>query len=504
MSKKTIMLAVLAIGPWVAASAQSDVKSRVDSSLKAMGAQDVRTLVIAGGGYSSAVGQAFNPHSSWWRRFSNKNYVRSIDFLAKGWRVQAVVGEGEDPPSGGAGRVTPSPDETLDVVSRVGQPSTGARLRGQGIEARAPAFANEVEYLLLPVGFQRTSLERSATLTSETVSGKRYDVVSFPIENTARNGAFKTLVKGWIGEQGYVERVETTIDGGLLGDVVWDAVYTDWKDFGGVKFPTHIVQHQGGKMFFELDVADVKVNVPVDLTPHQEDHEEPPAARGAAATEPEDLGDGVWLVPGGLAGIVAEFKDHLVAIEGPSSDSRAEQIVTQARRLAPNKPFKYVINTHPHFDHAGGLRAFVAEGAAIVTHEGNKGYFEQLFANPHRLVPDTLSKLSPQPKVQVEYVGDKKILTDGARSIEIHRVQKSTHSAFMLMVYLPKQKIVIEADEFNVPGHPPKPPDNLYEVNLLANIDRLNLSVDRIIPIHVPAGNRKVPLDELKKSAGKS
>ncbi len=64
----------------------------------------------------------------------------------------------------------------------------------------------------------------------------------------------------WIG-------CETTIDNNVLGDIVWDADYTDWKDFGGVKFPTHIVQHQGIPDFFELNVADVKVNVPVDLTP---------------------------------------------------------------------------------------------------------------------------------------------------------------------------------------------------------------------------------------------
>jgi len=38
----------------------------------------------------------------------------------------------------------------------------------------------------------------------------------------------------------------------------------------------------------------------------------------------------------------------------------------------PNKPIKYVVNTHHHFDHAGGLGLFVAEGAIIITHEVNK------------------------------------------------------------------------------------------------------------------------------------
>ncbi len=503
MLKKAVMSGGLAALCWIVVSAQSDVKTVVDKSMKAMGAEGVRTMVIAGTGFSSSVGQAFSPHSGWWRKFSNTDYVRSIDFDAKGWRLHRIVAEGEHPPRGGAGRITPSPAETQDSVIRVGAKSHNAPVRGQGIDARAPDFTNEVEYALLPIGFLKTALEKSATVKTETVSGKRYTVLTFPMENPGRNGAFKTSMSGWINDQGYVERVATTVDNPVLGDIVWDAAYSGWKDFGGVKVPTRIVQHQGEPTFFELTVSDVKVNVPVDLTLPAETSEEA-GGGGAALSAPEDLGDGAWLIPGGLAGVVVEFNDQLVAIEGPTSDARAEQIITQAKRLAPNKPLRYVINTHAHFDHAGGLRAFVAEGATILTHEGNKGYFERVFAAPHTLVPDTLFKMTPHPTVKVEYMGDKKVLTDGARTIEVHRVRGSTHNASMMMVYLPKQKVLIEADEFNLPAHPPMPPDNLYEVNLLANIERLKLDVDRILPIHVPAGNRKVLLAELKKSAGKS
>ena len=136
--------------------------------------------------------------------------------------------------------------------------------------------------------------------------------------------------------------------------------------------------------------------------------------------ESEDLGGGFWLVTGGYGAVIANFKDYIVVIEGPSGDARADQIISEAKRLVPNKPIKYVINTHAHFDHAQGLRDFVAQGATIITHQGNKGYYEKVLANPHTLVPDNLQKMNPKPKIKVEYVGDMKKITDGTQEIDLY------------------------------------------------------------------------------------
>ena len=222
----------------------------------------------------------------------------------------------------------------------------------------------------------------------------------------------------------------------------------------------------------------------------------------------DDLGGGFWLVTGGYGSVVANFKNYIVIIEGPQNEMRAEQIITEAKKLVPNKPIKYVINTHTHFDHSGGLRRFVAEGATIITNERNKGYYEMLFANPHTITPDKLSQMNPQPKPKIEYVGEKKVLTDGEHTIELYHVLNSMHSDNMMMAYLPKQKVLIEADEFNVLNPIPTAPvpnPNMYQVNLLANIERLHLHVNPIIPIHLSnPQERRVSLQELKFAAGKS
>lgn len=494
MVAKSLAVALLGAGlPLVAvlqADTPADLKATVGRSLKAMGAENVKTLVISGEGWDGCIGQPFNPNSPNWRKFSNKNYVRSIDLDTRGWRLQRVRGEGENPPRGGCGAGTIA-DQTQNQVVMAG--------------ANAP-WNTQLEYIFLPEGFLKVALEKNATVSPETVKGKKFTVLSFMGDN-------KAPVNGYIDDQGYVEKVETKIDNNVLGDIAWNAIYSDWKDFNGLKFPAHIEQYQGTPKYFDLVVSDVKANAPVDLTP-------PPGrggrggpgaggrgGRGGAPAGPisEDLGGGFWLVKGGYGSVVADFKDYIVVIEGPQNDMRAEQIIAEAKRLVPNKPIKYVINTHAHFDHAGGLRVFVAEGATIVTHQINKAYYEKIFKDPHTLVPDKLSQISPQPKVKIETMTEKKVMTDGEHVIELYHVQGSTHNEGMIVAYLPKQKVLIEADEFNVgPANAPTPENiNPYHTNLLANIERLKLDVDRIIPIHLPNDNRKVTIAELYTAAGK-
>ncbi|HEY4362176.1 MAG TPA: MBL fold metallo-hydrolase [Bryobacteraceae bacterium] len=518
------------------ADSASDLKAAVDKSMKAMGASNVKTFTLTGEGFDTSVGQQCNPKNDWWRKFSDKNYVRAIDLNAKGWHITRTHGEGEPNSCGGAGTTNPAPVQEQNTVTTA-----------------APAnFNNYMGYVFLPEGFLQTALDKNGTVGMETKKGKKFTVISFTLDN----GTAKAPVKGYIDEMGYVTRVETMINGQEpIGDAIWSVDYDGYKDWNGFKFPTSIVERQGPiknpPQFAGMTVSNVSVNQPVDLAP--------PAGRGGAkggapgggakggdgkagargggkggdgkaaakggdakggppaggrggggaaqAVTDEDLGGGFWLVTGGYGAVVANFKNYIVVIEGPQNDMRGEQVIAEAKKLAPNKPIKYVINTHSHFDHAGGLRPFVAEGATILTYKTNKGYYEALFANPHTLAPDRLSMMNPQPKTKVEYVGEKKILTDGEHTIEMDHLLNSMHSDNMLIVYLPKQKILVEADEFNVLNPIPTAPvpmPNQYQVNLLANIERLKLDVARIIPVHLPnPQERKVPLSELRLAAGK-
>jgi glyoxylase-like metal-dependent hydrolase (beta-lactamase superfamily II) len=207
----------------------------------------------------------------------------------------------------------------------------------------------------------------------------------------------------------------------------------------------------------------------------------------------EKIGDGVWfLTLGNPQSILVEFGDHVVIIEAPTNDDRTLATIAEVKKMVPAKAIKYVVNTHHHFDHAGGLRAYVAEGIPILTHATHKRYYEQeIFKNPHTLYPDRLARAPRAPII--ETVDDKRILTDGRMSLELHLVRGNLHSDGLLMAYIPRDRVLIEVDAFS-PGSQVNP----YTANLLENIQKRNLRVDKIVPLH----GTIAPFAELVKVSG--
>src|SRR5204862_6857134 len=173
----------------------------------------------------------------------------------------------------------------------------------------------------------------------------------------------------YISTQNRVDRVETWIDNPLFGDMLFEASYRDYKEVDGVQFPLHMVQRQGDHPIFDLTVGEVKRNAPVSIQAPQGRGGAPAQAAAPAAppAQSEKLGDGVYLITGGYAVIAIDFKDHIALVECGQSEARALSVIAEAKRLIPNKPIRYLINTHSHIDHSSGLRAFVAEGATILT-----------------------------------------------------------------------------------------------------------------------------------------
>jgi glyoxylase-like metal-dependent hydrolase (beta-lactamase superfamily II) len=271
----------------------------------------------------------------------------------------------------------------------------------------------------------------------------------------------------------------------------------------GARFPTHIVQTQGDHPVLDLKVSDVKINAPANIKADAAN-----ASANAQASNPpaqsEKLGEGVYLITGGYAVIAVDFKDHITLFESGQSDARAAAVIAEAKRVIPGKPIRYVVNTHSHFDHSGGLRAVSAEGATILTYKLNKPYLEKVLSQPRTFNPDVAQQQGRKPKV--EGVGEKTVLSDGTHVVEVYHLQALPHHDGMLVAYFPKEKVLFEADAYNpqpVGATPPSPasPNNL---SLLDNIQRLHLDVQRIIPVHYPADNRAITVAELTSWAGRS
>jgi glyoxylase-like metal-dependent hydrolase (beta-lactamase superfamily II) len=468
MNLKCLMMFAAAAG---LLSAQ-DAKSVIDSAAKAMG--NLKTVEYSGSGSDYVLGQAVNPNAAW-PRFNDKTYTRSLNFDQPASHMHRARTQYNNPPSGGGL-----------------QPIFGERPEDQVIVVGPNTpWAQQLEIVMMPQGFLNAAAKSNATVKSQTVGGKKYQVVTFMGQN-------KAPVTGYINAQNLVEKVQTKIDNSLFGDLPFEAEYSDYKNVNGVQFPMHIVQRQGPYPILDLNVAEVKVNGPVDI--------QPPAAPAAppAPVGAQKLADGVYLITGGYASLAVDFKDYSVVIEGPQSEARGIAVIEQTKQAIPNKPIKYVINTHNHIDHSSGLRPFAAEGIIVLTHAINKPYYERVWKDPHSLNPDRLAMSKKKPVF--ETMTEKKVITDGTRTIELYHVTGSMHNDGMIMAWLPKERILVEADEFNPPPAPPAAtpnPVHPYHPHFAELLDSLKIDPQTIIPIHLPADGRTITKAELLRMAGK-
>ena len=477
LKKLSVALPTLALLGGIALA--QDAKTVLQNATKVIG--DVKSIQFSGTGHLAAVGQAWNPTSPWPETIV-KSYTRTIDYVAQSSREELVRNEGDPPAKGGAAPFG-GDQRQVNLVS-------GQYAWNQPGNAPQPAVAaaeeRQLQIWLTPHGFLNGAMQNNATARK----GKGGTEVSF----TAMS---KFKVTGTVDSQGMVTKTETRIPNPVLGDMLVETDYSAYKDFTGVKYPTVIVQKQGGYPLLDLAVTDVKTNVPLDLTV-------PDAVKQAklppVVVQTQKLGEGLWWLGGGSHhSVVVEYPTYITVIESPLNDERALAVIAEAKKLVPNKPIKYLVNTHNHFDHLGGVRAFVPEGATIITNAMNKAYYEKIFNAPHTLAPDRLSQ-NPK-KATFITVKDKYVLSDGGREIDIIHIENDNHNAGMLMVYIPKEKVLVEADDFTPPapnGPAPAPRAVNFTKNLNANIDRLKLDVVTIAPLH----GFVVPVAELKKLAG--
>jgi glyoxylase-like metal-dependent hydrolase (beta-lactamase superfamily II) len=475
--KKTllILMSVLAARFLTVEVVAQDAGAAIDAAVKTMGTAKLESIRYTGTGSINPVGQAFTSGGPW-PQFKVTKYVALLNYTAPAMRQEIVRIDNESPPQGGgAGPFNPSTGQGGI------RPIPGDIIQNQNTDGRTEV--GTLNIWLTPHGFLKGAAANAATAKVSGSRGRK--MVSFT--------AFgKYTVTGTIDDQNLVERVETRMDVNFTGDTLFEGIYSNYKDFGGVKVPMHIVERQGGHPVLDIMVADVQPNSPaaLEIRGGAQRGAGPGAAPGAPAAaaaqiQTVKIADGVWFLNlGNPQSILVEFNDHLVIVEGPTGDERSMATMAEARRMLPGKPIKYLVNTHHHSDHAGGIRGYVSEGIPIITHESHKRYYEQqIFKSPHTLNPDRLARM-PRPPI-IEPVTDKRVLTDGKMTLELYHLRGNRHSEGLLIAYLPREKLLIQADVFAPrPGVPPLPAPSPYTINLVENIERLKLDVQRVAHVH--------------------
>jgi glyoxylase-like metal-dependent hydrolase (beta-lactamase superfamily II) len=476
---KTLLCAAALVSLTTNAFAQ-EADALLRRASAAMGADSLKTLRYTGSGSGASFGQAYKPGEAW-PKLNYSSYVRQLDYEAAALSEDVMRGRAE-PKGGGAVPLGGEARAVTLVSGRFAWNQAGPL----PVPRQAALAARLHELWITPHGVIKAAARHGGKLAFDN---KGMAVVSFAVPGIMTATAY-------ISDAYLVERVESRVPDPVLGDTRVVTTYSDYRDFSGIRFPGRIRQTQGGFPVLDLAVKEVQPNAQVSIAA-------PEVVRTAGASErvtAEKAAEGVWYLAGGSHhSVLIEMKDYLVLVEAPLYDGRTLAVIEEAKKLAPGKPLRYVVNSHNHFDHSGGLRAAAGEGAQIVVQAQSKPYFESAFANPNRISPDHLAKSGR--KAKLVGVGERLVLNDGARSVEIHRIQGSDHVDTFLMAYLPKEKLLIEADAFT-PGAPNAPaptPPNAYHLNLVGNVERLKLQVERILPLH----GRIVPMAELYRYVGR-
>ena len=452
-----------------------DAKSVVANAQKALG--DLKSITYSGSAKDVAFQQCGANSTDMMCRGTHdpmrpiNNYVRVIDLTTP---TSRATGKTNNIGAGGSTTLTP-----------------GTYFQGitpQQADVTQP-WANSLELYITPWGFLKGAAANNATASRRKSDGKNYTVLTWSPKVKAPSGK-NYVINGYVDDQNMVDRVETWLGENIMGDMHILATYTGWKDFGGVMAPSRIVQTRGGWPFFEVSVTAAKAN-PSDvatLVPAPA----PAGGRGGGgggAPAPlvvtsEKLGDGLYRIttgPGSYDSVIVEFKDYVMMLEAGQSEARALAYVAETKKLIPNKPIRYVMNTHPHSDHTGGLPVLVAEGATIITQKNNEPFLEKALNTPRTLLDDVLAK-NPK-KAKFETVVEKKVYSDGTRTVEMYHAYPAPHSNGLIIAYIPKEKILFQGDFSVNPGEAA----NDHVMALYPVLQKLNLDYDRYINVHTSA-----------------
>jgi glyoxylase-like metal-dependent hydrolase (beta-lactamase superfamily II) len=403
-----------------------------------MGADTVRSVEYSGTGWLATVGQGYTSQQDWPLAVLSE-YRRTIDYETRSSAEEFVREQGDYPPQGGGGI------PIYDQAPPDGRWSQRFYLRGEYAwndnGAPAPRLATSaggltVEERRLDIWLSPHGALKAA-MAARDATALKMDLDGQPKTIVTFTALDRFRVNVTITADNLVERVQTWVPNAVFGDMIHEHRYSTYRDYGGVKFPSIIHSHRG----------DPRLN------------------------------------PG----------------QAPQDERRSLAVIGEIRRRIPDKPIRYVVNTHYHFDHSGGLRTYVAHGARVVTHASNQAFYEDVFfyPAPRTLEPDLLSERAPWFRRNrlpaFELVTDKYVISDGSRNLDVYATTGVNHDAGMLIAYLPGSRILINADLYGPPAAnasgPPRVTTAMRQFH--QNIERLGLAVERHVGIHGQVGTHE-------------
>jgi len=468
MSRVHAIPVLLAAFVLTSACAQAPPERRlVDDAAAALGGADriraLKSIAVDGDGDAPNIGQNRLPDSEL-PNWKVTEYRRTTDLA----NDRTDMTQKRTAQFQFAGALVQRQHQAQDGDVAINFPPGGEPARGSEAQARD----RRREALQHPVAAVRAALAESSQVQNLRQDGEN-DVVDV---RTAKGDVLQLAVSR---ATKLPVRVSFLDSNANLGDVVVATAFGDYEDVNGVKMPKRLTTTLDKYPQFDLRVSKNAVDVDTAAL------KAPAAVTSASVPVPppqvvkvDPVAKGIWWLSGSgnHRSIVFEFSDHLVLFEAPLNEARSKAVIDEARKLS-SKPLTHAIVTHHHFDHSGGLRVAVAEGLTIITQRGNEAFFKDLVARPWTVQPDSLAK-NPKP-LNLRLVDDTLTLKDAAMEVQLYHLLDNEREGTNLFAYVPKERLLVQADLYDSTWD-----RHLWGQNVLDNIARRKLKVDRDIPVH--------------------
>jgi glyoxylase-like metal-dependent hydrolase (beta-lactamase superfamily II) len=341
--------------------------------------------------------------------------------------------------------------------------------------------------------------DRVAAVGDVTVAGVAYPAAEYRVGDQTMTVLFDRAT-------GLPARIRTLDYDSIWGDVTYDLVLSDWQVMDGIRVATTQKYELNGRTVMETRIAELKKNVALDAdrfaipdtfkaaaskpatgdVPYQwvlrrqfigvylDSESTSYDTRGSTGLRLVELAPGVNHVVGGTHhSLMVETRDSVVIFDAPVSDRHSNWVLSAARAKYLRKPVKYLVLTHHHMDHAGGLRAYAAEGATIVVGKGAAAHYRRVLAAPYTRNPDLTPKdLSRTPIVEV---ADKYVLSEGSGEVHAYLIE-NPHADSTLIGYVPAPRLGFVTDIWS-PGAGPLPPRLVPDTSaLVAGVKKHGIS----------------------------
>lgn len=508
------------IGATMAAPAANSPRELVDAAYAAMGGDRIaalKTLSLKAHLAQYDPGESYSVHdpdkpgvnsseltqysdfsrnltrNEWWDRPKNdepgvrRNYFEVVTPTA-GWNVGNEASNGR------------TPKRAIMVGGVTAHTFSGKRLT---------VTLRELERLRI-VPEMRAHPDRVTAIAAQTVDGKTYPSVQYRSDH----GTFIVMFDP---ATHLPARVRTPDWDALEGDSVFDAEFSDWRDVAGTKMAMRTFYTLNGMTIADMTYREVVPNaampanafdIPADqlakaakpadprITPfhwairrsYSAFYMDVDNQYGDEGTKPTiaDIGPYISETQGWTHNTVfIDMGPYLVAMEAPNDDGQAIAHLALARQKYGNKPIKYLVLSHHHVDHVGGMRTFIAEGATVVVGKGDGDYFRKALARPQTQNWNAPPKSKPYNPQVIENTGTWTI-KEGTRELSFYMMD-NPHSDDMQMGWLPELKMGLVTDIWN-PG-PPVTASNPGLASVIHAVDKLGIKPTRFAGGHGGVGD---------------